>query len=330
MNLTSQCFTPTTFDLIKASSAAEISMTTYILNILKGMLMGAANVIPGVSGGTMALLTGIFERLINAIKAFDTTALKLALRFKFKELFEHIDLKFLSAIGIGVIASILTFAHLLKYLFAHHALYVWAFFFGLILASVIFVAKMIKRINSSVLILFIAGTAAAVTLTFTEQATENASIPYLLLCGAIAMCSMILPGLSGSYVLLLMGNYQLVMIESVSNFDFAVLIPVGIGAAAGLAAFARILAWIFKRFHDQTIALLTGFIFGSLSILWPWKTALTQTFQRGDEIKEKIVGFTDYRIPEMNAETVIAIAIMLTGIIAIVLIEGTASRLKND
>lgn len=304
-------------------------MIDYLLNLLKGALMGAANVIPGVSGGTMALLTGIFEKLINTIKAFDIKAIQLALRFKFKDLFEHIDLTFLSAIGIGVAASILTFARLLEYLFEHHALYVWAFFFGLILASVYFVGKKIVRHTASVIVLFLLGAAIAGTMALMEPAEENASIPYLLVCGAIAMCSMILPGLSGSYVLLLMGNYQLVMIKAVSNLDLAVLAPVGVGAVIGLAAFARLLSWIFKKFHDQTIALLTGFIFGSLSILWPWKDAIIQTFQKGDEIKEKVVGYT-YALPELNLETAIAVAIMLAGIIAIIVVETAASQLKRD
>jgi putative membrane protein len=304
-------------------------MTTYILNIFKGALMGAANVIPGVSGGTMALLTGIFEKLIDAIKSFDLKAVKLVYSFKFKELFVHVDLKFLSAIGIGVFGSILTFARVLEYLFEHHAFYVWAFFFGLILASVYFVGRKIAQWGGSVIALFVLGTAIAGGIAFMEPAAENASMPYLLACGAIAMCSMILPGLSGSYVLLLMGNYQLVMIKAVSAFDLAILIPVGIGAVLGLAAFARLLSWIFKKYHDQTIALLTGFIFGSLSILWPWKEAVIQTFQRGDEIKEKVIGY-DYALPQINVETGTAIAVMIAGIVIIAIVEMAAAKLKHD
>jgi putative membrane protein len=304
-------------------------MIDYLLNILKGALMGAANVIPGVSGGTMALLTGIFEKLINAIKSFDLQAIKLATTFKFKELFTHVDIRFLSAIGIGVIASILTFARVLEYLFESHALYVWSFFFGLILASVYFVGKKVGKRTLPVIMFFVIGTAVAASIAFMTPAEENASIPYLLICGAIAMCSMILPGLSGSYVLLLMGNYQLVMIKAVSSFDLAILIPVGIGAVAGLAAFARLLSWIFKKYHDQTISLLTGFIFGSLSILWPWKDPIIRTFQKGDEIKEKVIGY-DYALPEPNAETGIAIAIMVAGIVIIALVETMAGKIKTD
>jgi putative membrane protein len=302
-------------------------MLDFISNILKGALMGAANVIPGVSGGTMALLTGIFEKLINTIKSFDVKAIKLACTFKFKELFKHIDIKFLAAIGIGVLGSILTFARLLEYLFENHALYVWSFFFGLILASVYFVSKKISRASTSVIMLYILGTAIAAGIAFLEPAEQNPSLLYLMLCGAIAMCSMILPGLSGSYVLLLMGNYELVMIKAVNTFDRGILIPVGIGAVAGLAAFSRLLSWIFKKYHDQTIALLSGFIFGSLAILWPWKDAVVTTFQKGEEIKEKVVGY-DYALPELTAETGIALAIMLAGVAAIAVVETAAAKMK--
>ncbi|MEI6892010.1 MAG: DUF368 domain-containing protein [Pontiella sp.] len=304
-------------------------MITYIGNILKGALMGAANVIPGVSGGTMALLTGIFEQLINSIKSFDLTAIKLAYRFKFKELFEHINLKFLSAIGIGIIGSILTVARILDYLFEHHALYVWSFFFGLILASVYFVGKKISQRSITIVLLFATGTAIAAWIALLEPATRNESVPYLILCGAVAMCSMILPGLSGSFVLLLMGNYELVMIEAVNTLNLKVILPMGIGAAGGLVAFSRILSWVFKKFHDQTIALLTGFIFGSLAILWPWKVAVITTFQKGNEIKEKVTGY-EYTLPELNAETGMALAIMLAGIVIIALVEILAGKKNAD
>lgn len=304
-------------------------MIEYILNILKGALMGAANVIPGVSGGTMALLTGIFEKLINTIKSFDLAAIQLAGRFKLKELSEHVNIKFLTAIGIGIIGSILTVARILEYLFEHHALYVWAFFFGLILASVYFVGKKITRRSIPVMLLFVIGTTIAVSMAFMEPAARNESIPYLILCGAVAMCSMILPGLSGSFVLLLMGNYELVMIEAVNTFNLKVIFPMGIGAVGGLVVFSRLLSWVFRKFHDQTIAILTGFIFGSLAILWPWKEAVIKTFQKGDEIKEKVVGY-DYALPEINTESAIAIAIMLGGIIIIALVETLAGQKTVD
>ncbi len=292
--------------------------------------MGAANVIPGVSGGTMALLTGIFEKLIRAIKSFDWAAVRLLLKRDFKGFAAHTHLGFLIPIGVGVVLSILSIARLLDYLFENHSIYVWSFFFGLILASVYFVGKRIKRVNPATILLFILGTAVAACIAFMEPAAENSSIPYLLLCGAIAMCSMILPGLSGSYVLLLMGNYQLVMIDAINHFQFGILLPVGIGAAGGLLLFARVLAWVFKRFHDQTLAVMTGFIFGSLAVLWPWKTEIIKAFQDGDALKEKVIGYA-YEAPALTGESLTAIAIMAVGIVTIIVIEKLASRHeKND
>lgn len=300
-------------------------MKEWISNAFKGALMGAANVIPGVSGGTIALLTGIFEKLILAIRSFDVAAFKLLTKGRFKELTEHIHLPFLLAVGSGILISILSFARLLKFLFEDYALYVWAFFFGLILASVFFVWKRIRKLTPAVLLLFALGTAIAAAIAFLRPAAENASPLYLFFCGIIAMCSMILPGLSGSYVLLLMGNYQLVMIDAIVNRDLAVLLPVAAGAAIGLAAFARLLAWIFKKFHDGTIALLTGFIFGSLSILWPWKTAMVQTFEAGDRVKEKVIGY-DYNLPDLSLETAVALSVMVAGIVLLGIIEKTAAN----
>ena len=291
--------------------------------------MGAANVIPGVSGGTMALLIGIFEKLILAIKSFDWAAVRLLLKRDFKGFAAHTHLGFLIPIGVGVVLSILSIARLLDYLFENHSIYVWSFFFGLIFASVYFVGKKIKKINPTAIILFLAGTAVAACIAFMEPAMENSSIPYLLLCGAIAMCSMILPGLSGSYVLLLMGNYQLVMIDAINHFQLGILIPIGIGAAGGLLLFARLLAWVFKRFHDQTLAVMTGFIFGSLAVLWPWKTEIIKAFQDGDALKEKVIGYS-YEVPAFTGESWIAIGIITAGIATIILIEKRASRHEEN
>jgi putative membrane protein len=303
-------------------------MISFISHILKGALMGAANVIPGVSGGTMALLTGIFERLINAIKSFNITALQLLLKRDIKGLLAHIDFAFLFAVGIGVLGSILTVARLLETLFETHGTLVWAFFFGLILASVYFVGRKIKKKGISALLFFVIGTIVAAAIAFLEPATENSSISYLLLCGVIAMCSMILPGLSGSYVLLLMGNYQLIMITAINDLRLDILIPVGIGAVMGLMLFARLLSWILSRFHDQTLALLTGFIFGSLAILWPWKTAQLKTFADGDIIKEKVIGYS-YQLPELNTETALAIGLMILGMVIIAVTELLAGNKKG-
>lgn len=292
--------------------------------------MGAANVIPGVSGGTIALITGIFERLIDAIKSFDATAIKLLFKGKIKDLIKYVDFYFLVAVFFGMVASVVSLAKLLEFLFANYPIYVWAFFFGLILASVYFVGKTIEKWTISVVITFLIGTAAAIVISVLNPAAQNDSFYYLIICGVVAICSMILPGLSGSFILILLGNYELVMIQAVNDLDFKIIVPVMIGAVGGLIAFSHILSWIYKKYKDQTISTLTGFILGSLAILWPWKHQIYKLDEAGNLLLkdgEKIVqGYTRYIPESFNTEVVIAVVLMICGIITISLIEKVAIK----
>ncbi len=296
-------------------------MKEFISLFFKGMAMGAANVIPGVSGGTIALITGIFERLINAIKSFNLNAIKLLFSGKIKAFIEHTDLYFLIAIFGGVAASIISVARLFDFLFEHYPVYIWSFFFGLIIASVIFVGKTVEKWKISVIISFIIGVIAAVSITLLTPASENDSFVYLMLCGVVAVCSMILPGLSGSFVLILMGNYQLVMIDAINDMRVDILLPVVLGSIGGLLGFSYILSWVFKKFRDQTISTLTGFILGSLGIIWPWKEEIIKNFSG----KDKVVGY-DYQLPAMNLEFFIALALIIGGFVVIWLMEVQASK----
>lgn len=305
-------------------------MKTYLYIFLKGFAMGAANVIPGVSGGTIALITGIFERLINAIKSFNLKALNLLLKGKIKDLIEYTDFYFLVAVFTGMVASLVSLARLLDYLFINYPVFVWAFFFGLILASVYYVGKTVKKWNLSVIFTFAIGTAIAITITSLNHATENDAFYYLVLCGVVAICSMILPGLSGSFILILMGNYQLVMLDAINNADIGILIPVIIGAIGGLIAFSHVLSWIYKKYKDQTISTLTGFILGSLSVLWPWQQENYLLNELGEHVLkdgEKIVAGTTKYLPEsFNNEVIIAVSLVVIGFISISLIEKFASK----
>jgi len=296
-------------------------MKEYFSLFIKGMAMGAANVIPGVSGGTIALITGIFERLINAIKSFDIMAIKLFFSGKFKEFIEHTDLYFLIALFAGIGASIISVAKLFAYLFEFYPIYIWSFFFGLILASVIFVGKTVEKWRFSVVLSFFIGAIAAISITLLSPASENDSFFYLLICGVVAICSMILPGLSGSFVLILMGNYQLVMIDAVNELRIDILLPVILGAGGGLLGFSYILSWVFRKFKDQTISTLTGFILGSLGIIWPWKNAIIEHFGA----KEKVMGYS-YYLPELNTQFFIALSLIILGFISIYLLEKTAAK----
>ncbi|MDD2387503.1 MAG: DUF368 domain-containing protein [Bacteroidales bacterium] len=296
-----------------------------VVVFFKGMGMGAANVVPGVSGGTIALITGIFERLIDAIKSLNITALKMLFKFKIKELLEYIDFWFLVSLFLGVGVAIISVAKAFKYMFEFYPVYIWAFFFGLVLASVYFVGKQISKWNIATIISFVLGTAVAIMISVLNPASENDATIYLVLCGVIAACSMILPGLSGSFVLILLGNYQLVMIDAVTALDISILLPVVVGAIIGILGFSHLLSWVFKKYRNQTIGLLTGFVLGSVMILWPWKNQLTAQF--GD--KTKLIGY-DWFLPEINPEFFVAVAVIIFGIISIWLMEKYAGKIKTE
>ncbi len=309
-------------------------MKNYLFNTLKGVAMGAANVIPGVSGGTIALITGVFERLIHAIKSFNFKALKLLFSGKFKEFASYTDFGFVATILIGIIFAIVSLARIFDYLFINYPVFIWAYFFGLVLSSVFFVGQRIDKWNISVFITLIIGAAAAIFISILNPATENDSFTYLILCGMVAICSMILPGLSGSFILILMGNYQLIAIDAINDLRWDILLPVLIGAGVGLVLFSHLLSWIFKKYRNQTIALLTGFIFGSVFILWPWQKATYYLDEFGNKILkdgEPVIFKYEKFFPEtLSLEVILAILIILTGIASIWLLEITAKKNKEE
>ncbi len=301
----------------------------FIINALKGVSIGVANVIPGVSGGTLAVITGIFERLINAIKSFDIEALKMLVKGDFKALLKKIDFFFLAAVGTGMAVAIVSVAKLFKYLFANYPVMIWAFFFGLILASIYFVGKTVSKWKTSVYIMLVLGTAIAAGISVMSPGTENSNVFYIFICGIVAICSMVLPGISGSFVLILMGNYELVVIRGISDMNFAVLIPFAAGCVVGIIAFSHVISWVMKKFRDQTIAALTGFVAGSMLLVWPWKTAIPKLDSLGSVImrkgKEVVAGYKWY-MPEFNAETLAALGLMAAGVIIIILIENSVKE----
>lgn len=306
-------------------------MKEYISLFIKGVGMGAANVIPGVSGGTIALITGIFEKLIHSIKAIDLVALKYLFTGKLKMFAQHINYDFLFAIFLGIGVSIFTLAKLLGFLFDYYPVFIWSYFFGLILASVYFVGKRVQKISLGTILAFIIGTVLALAITLLSPATANSDFYYLFICGIVAICSMILPGLSGSFVLILMGNYELVFIKGVNDLDIKILGPVILGAIFGLIAFSHLLSWIFKRFKDLTIALLTGFILGSLSILWPWKENIYKTDELGTVLLKSngepiIQGYERILPDSFSSEVLFALLFIIAGMVSIWLIEKIAEK----
>lgn len=288
-------------------------MRHYFILFLKGIAMGIANVIPGVSGGTIALITEIYEELINSLKSFDLKALKLLISLDIKRFIQHTNFYFLLAVFGGSVASVFSIANLFKFLFTNYPILIWAFFFGLIVASVYFVGKRVKRWKIQSIIALVVGTAIAISLSFITPATENSNLLFVFICGIIGISGMMLPGLSGSFILILMGNYELLMVTAITELNYLLAIFI-IGSAVGLMSFSHALAWVLKHHKDATLALLTGFILGSLNIIWPWKKIAESMIIDG---KEKVLEYHWYFPNITEKETLIAFALIVFGIVVV-------------
>ena len=291
----------------------------------KGLAMGAANVIPGVSGGTIALITGIYQRLIDAIRHVDATTARLVLSGDLGGAWRRLDGRWLAVVLGGVLVSIVSLARVFEWLLERHERPTMAFFFGLILLSVVYVARGVARWTPSSAAALALGTATAVGIALLAPASENASPLYVFVCGVVAISSMILPGLSGSFVLIVMGNYALVL-GAISSFSLGVLVPLALGCAFGLVAFSHVLSWVLRRAPDQTLALMTGFVLGSLLVIWPWKETLVETIERGagEAPKEVVTGYRWFLPDWSSPETLVAVALILVGIGTIWAMERVA------
>lgn len=238
--------------------------------LLKGMGMGAADVVPGVSGGTIAFIVGIYEELIDSIKSINGATLKLLFTGKIAAFWQAINANFLVALVAGIGISIFSLAKLITWLLVTHPILVWSFFFGLVMASTWFVSKDIKQWNWKSILCFIIGAVIAFYITVATPAQTPTNLFFIFICGAIAICAMILPGISGSFILVLLGKYFYIM-EAVKTLNIPVMLVFLCGAALGITSFSRVLSYALRRFHDTTIAVLAGFMLGSLNKVWPWK-----------------------------------------------------------
>lgn len=237
---------------------------------LKGVAMGAADVVPGVSGGTIAFISGIYQELIESINNVNFAALKIWKKEGFKSFWNHINGTFFLFLFAGIIISIAYLAKIVTYFLEVHPVLIWSFFFGLIIASVWLIGKTIKKWTLGAVLMLLIGTLIAFYISSIESVATVDAKWYIFLSGAIAICAMILPGISGSFILVLMGSYHLVL-EAVKSRDLAVIALFAVGCLVGLLTFARLLKYLFHHFKEITIALLTGFMIGSLYKVWPWK-----------------------------------------------------------
>lgn len=247
------------------------SLRNYISLTLRGVAMGASDIVPGVSGGTMALILGIYEELIDSIRMIGQPEFfRAALKFRIKEALSLLNWEFMLAVTLGIGLAILTLSHFLEQLLVNQPVYLWSFFFGLVLASVLAVSKRVKRWTPPLAGILIAGAAVSFVIVGLVPARTPETWWFLFLSGAFAICAMILPGISGAFILVLLGKYEFVL-NAVNDRDIFTLALVAAGALVGLVTFAQILSWLFKKYHDGTVALLIGLMMGSLRKVWPWK-----------------------------------------------------------
>lgn len=304
-------------------TSSNRSLKNYLGIILRGFLMGASDVVPGVSGGTMAFILGIYEELIDAIKSIDLTFIKLILTFKFKEALNIVPWKFLASVFIGILLAIFSLARVLEWLLENKPVLLWSFFFGLVVASIIMVARRIPRwtaLTISLSLVVALGAYWLVGLVPTETPTDWW---FIFLSGVIAICAMILPGISGSFILVLLGKYQYIL-GAVNNRDFLTLGIFAIGAAIGITSFAQLLSWLFKKHHNLTIAMLAGLMLGSLRKIWPWKETLAfMTDRHGTQVPIEQINVLPVAF---NAEVASAIGLAVLGFAIVFTIERLANR----
>lgn len=295
------------------------SLKDYFWIAARGFCMGAADVVPGVSGGTMAFILGIYDELLNAIHAVNLDFVRRLLTLRWREAFAHFPWRFLLALGLGIGAAIFSLARGLRWMLEHHPSLVWAFFFGLVLASVIVVRKRVRRWTPMAIALAaLAAVGAYVLVGLTPTQTPDTPW-FLFLSGAIAICAMILPGISGAFILVLLGKYQYVL-DAVVHLDVFTLAFVAAGCVVGLLSFVRLLRWLLQHHHDPTVAVLAGFMLGSLRKVWPWKETLAGSVDAhfAQEINVLPSAFS----PEVG----LALALLLLGVALVWGIEYLAAR----
>lgn len=318
-----------------------------IFLVLKGLGMGAANKVPGVSGGVVAFVAGFYEEFIYSLKKINGKAFKLLINGRYKSFFNYINGRFLGLLFLGMVVSYFSVSKILDYLIIHYELYVWSVFFGMIIGSIYYINKDFRDWNYRTYISLAIGTIIGLSISFLNPATENNNLWFVFFCGIISVSGMTLPGFSGSFILILLGNYVLLLVDSVNalsdtffdiikgDFSFInnserirmleVLAIFTLGSITGLVTFSHILSYILKRFKSITLSAIIGFIVGSLGVVWPWKKTVYKLSDSGeflfDSTGEKIVENYNRFLPSLNAETAYAILFILLGIAIVLALE---------
>ena len=331
------------------------SLKDRVFLVIKGLALGAANKIPGVSGGVVAFVAGFYEEFIYSLQRVNKTALRLLINGRFKSFYRYINGKFLFLLFLGMLISYFSVSKLLDYLIVHYELYVWSIFFGMIIGSIYYISKDFKDWNPKTICAIIIGIIVGLSISFLDPAKENDNLFFVFLCGIISVSGMTLPGFSGSFILILLGNYVLLLVDSVNalydtiadvfsgNFEFLkdlarvrmlkVLSVFTLGSVTGLVTFSHVLNYILKHYKSITMATIIGFIIGSLGVVWPWKKTIYQTLENGNQILDSkgLPIIENYKrfLPELNSETYIATAYILLGIFIVLALEWYEQRTKR-
>ena len=293
--------------------------------------MGTADVIPGVSGGTVAFISGIYDELLHSIKSIDAVAFRLLLQLKLKDFWVKINGNFLITLFAGIVTSLLSLAKLMTYLLTHHPILIWSFFFGLILVAAPLVLREIKHWSISSMISFVVGIVTAYYITVVTPTESPNTLLFIFFSGALAICAMILPGISGAFILLLIGKYQY-MITALIEFRIQIVLVFVAGCVVGILSFSRLLSWVLDHYHSVAIALLAGFMLGSLNKVWPWREVKEYaTNSKGEQISvfdQSIWPGNYFEVTGKDPLLLQAILMMALGIFIVILIERIATRLK--
>ncbi len=304
-------------------------LTDYALLGARGLAMGAADVIPGVSGGTIAFITGIYEELINSIKSVNKSFFTILFKEGIPAAWKHINGNFLFAVLSGILISIFSLARVITWLLEHYPLMVWAFFFGLIVASAWHVGRKINRWNFLTVISLLVGVVVAAYITIATPASTPEAGWFIFISGCIAIMAMILPGISGSFILLLMGKYEFIL-NAVKNLQITTILTFAAGCVIGIISFSNVISWLFRKFPDATLALLTGFMLGSLNKLWPWKEIVSYRINSAGEnvpfVEKSISPFRFADIYNQPSQILWVVVFALLGFLIIFLFDIIADR----
>ena len=331
------------------------TFTDRLFLVIKGLGMGAANKVPGVSGGVVAFVAGFYEEFIYSLKKINGKAFKLLINGRFKSFYNYINGRFLGLLFFGMIISYFSVSKILDYLIANYELYIWSIFFGMIIGSIYYINKDFKDWDIKTIIALVIGIAIGVSISFLDPAKENDNLWFVFLCGIISVSGMALPGLSGSFILILLGNYVLLLVDSVNalydtvfdiftgNFTFIenparlrmlkVLSVFTLGSFTGLVTFSHFISYVLKLYKNITLSVIMGFIIGSLGVVWPWKKTIYKIMEDGsfllDSTGKKVIENYNRFIPELSSESLIAIVYIVIGILIVLALEWYGQRTRK-